>query len=511
MRDWTSLVALKSVLVSGVLALGACALPPPPDVDHDARPGSGDGGTDGPAMAQQILVDGNPTTRLTVEEGGSATVEVTLSEAPVGSLAVVVAADDAAISSVAPTALTFDAANYDVPQTITISGTQDDDDVTETSGVALTASGAEAAAIELTVNDDEHQAVLVSAATVALAEGASEQVGVTLRFPPAADVTVAVSSDDELTATVVPAELVFTPANWDQAQDVTVVAQDDVNTTVDTATISMAAAGANTAMVQVDVSDDDSVAFVLGASSLTVNENGTGARTFTVQLSHQPTETVMATAAPMTAGIYTLEPSTLTFNTVNWADPQTVTVSAVADSDDVDESTPARISAGGVPTATVSVTIEDTTQIVYQGWPTLTGDFVNHYSGLVLAYRFEIGGTTPVTLDRWGVMTTHAGSTLVEMAVYSNGATGPGNLVTSSGAFLIRLGEFDVPDTTQLAPGTYWLALKVSDQAAIRMATTEADAYCRFNAAWATALPTTWGAPVCVPHTEIGIYLVTYR
>ncbi len=511
MRDWTSLVALKSFLVSGVLALGACALPPPPDVDHDARPGSGDGGTDGPAMAQQILVDGNPTTQLTVEEGGSATVEVTLREAPVGSLAVVVAADDAEIASVAPTALTFDAANFDVPQTITISGAQDDDDVTETSGVALTASGAEAAAIELTVNDDEHQAVLVSAATVALAEGASEQVGVTLRFPPAADVTVAVSSDDELTATVVPAELVFTPANWDQAQDVTVVAQDDVNTTVDTATISMAAAGANTAMVQVDVSDDDSVAFVLGASSLTVNENGTGARTFTVRLSHQPTETVMATAAPMTAGIYTLEPSALTFNSVNWADPQTVTVTAVTDSDDVDESTPARITAGGLPTATVSVTIEDTTQIVYQGWPTSFGNFNTYGNGILHAYRFTVSGTTPVTLDRWGLITTSVGSVMVNMGLYTNGASGPGTLITSSGAFLASAGELDVPDTTTLSPGTYWLTLNASQTISITESAQNADAYCNRNITWGSALPTTWGSPVCFPQYQTNVYLVTYR
>jgi hypothetical protein len=42
---------------------------------------------------------------------------------------------------------------------------------------------------------------------------------------------------------------------------------------------------------------------------------------------------------------------------------------------DIDEATPARVTATDVTTASVAVTMEDTTQIVYAGWPTSFGQF----------------------------------------------------------------------------------------------------------------------------------------
>lgn len=508
---------MRTLILSLSLLVSACSIEARTYSEDDT---SIDAAADAPPPgAQEILVDGAPTTPLTVEEGADETFEVTLRYPPEGSLAVVVTEDDPALATVDPPALTFDATNFDVPQLVTITGTQDADDEPETTSVSLTAPDAVSATVEITVNDDESQAVLVSRAEANIIEGGSVQIGVTLRFPPAGTVTVALSSDDTMVATVTPAELMFTAANYDQAQDVTVVAPEDVNTVQDVANISATLADATTGTTVVTVPDNDSLGFVVSALNLTVNENGTGTNTFTVELSNMPSASVVAALAPLTPGIYTLTPDTITFNGLNWDDPQTVTVTAVGDGDDVDEATQARVTATDVTTGTVNVTIEDTTQIINFGWPTYFGQFIDYANGILHAYRVTITGSTPVSLDKWGIISRGGPATTARMAIYSNGANGPGNLIASSGAFTIGVPAgtvqdmpFDVPDTTSLSPGTYWIAMQVSQT--IQLGESQpavADAYCNKTISFATALPATWGLSNCFSHYQTNVYLVTYR
>ncbi len=506
---------MRKLIIPFILFLGACRI--------DARVYTDDGapdasGVDAPQGTQQILVDGASTAMVAVEEGSSESVEVTLRYPPSGSLAVVIAADDEALATVDSPALTFDESNFDVPQLIAITGTQDTDDEPETTSVTLSAPDAEAATVDITVNDDESQAVLVSMDAANIVEGGSAQVSVTLRFPPDAPVTVAVSSDDPEVATATTTELMFTAANYDQGQDVTIVAAEDVNTVEDAATISMMLADATTGTVAVTVPDNDVLGFVVSTLNLTVNENGTGTNTFTVRLSNMPAETVLATVAPLAGGIYTLSPDTLTFNSVNWNDPQIVTVTALGDGDEVDEASQARVTATGVTTGTVNVTIEDTTQIVNFGWPTWFGEFVSFSNGILHAYRLTISGTTPVTLDKWGIISRGGGTAMARTAIYSNGTNGPGNLIASSGGFQIGVAAgsvsdvpFDVADTTSLSPGTYWLAMQISSTIEIGQSQPLADAYCNKTLAFGTALPAVWGLSNCFSHYQSNVYLVTYR
>ncbi len=82
----------------------------------------------------------------------------------------------------------------------------------------------------------------------------------------------------------------------------------------------------------------------------------------------------------------------------------------------------------------------------------------------------------------------------------------------SSGPFAASLGQYDVPDSTTLSPGTYWLAIKLSDMVSLSQTTAAvADAYCNKMHTWATPLPTSWGAATCFAWYQYNIYLVTYR
>jgi hypothetical protein len=103
------------------------------------------------------------------------------------------------------------------------------------------------------------QAIVVSRDFFPVNEGASETFTVKLAKAPTADVVVTVArqagGDEDLSAA--PAELTFTPANWDQPQTVTVNAADDADTTSGAAVFTLTATGLPTKTINVTEIDDD--------------------------------------------------------------------------------------------------------------------------------------------------------------------------------------------------------------------------------------------------------------
>ncbi|WP_424833211.1 hypothetical protein [Ruegeria sp.] len=88
-----------------------------------------------------------------------------------------------------------------------------------------------------------------------------------------------------------------------------------------------------TGTVSVTVTDDDLV-FAQAADPLEVSEGGSAA--YTVALATQPTGTVTVTRHDVTVDTNTVtngNQTTLSFTTVNWNAPQTVTVAAAQDVD----------------------------------------------------------------------------------------------------------------------------------------------------------------------------------
>jgi len=160
---------------------------------------------------------------------------------------------------------------------------------------------------------------------------------VVLSQAPTANVTVTPSGGTQLT--VAPASLIFTPANWNTPQTLTVSAIDDAvaeGPHTGTVTFTVASTDANyngftVPPITVNITDNDAggVVFTQPGGSTTVTEGGVSGG-YTAKLTSVPTANVTITMVP-DAQVLTA-PATLTFTPANWNVPQVVTVTAVDDS-----------------------------------------------------------------------------------------------------------------------------------------------------------------------------------
>ncbi|QYC45671.1 Exoglucanase B precursor [Nonomuraea coxensis DSM 45129] len=125
---------------------------------------------------------------------------------------------------------------------------------TDNSGAATTSSP-----VGITVSQNTGPALVVSPTTLSVAEGGSASFGVKLSQAPSANVTVSVaraSGDADITVSA-GASLTFTPSNWNTAQNVTLAAAQDSDTTSGTAVIRVSASGYTPVDVTVSEADDD--------------------------------------------------------------------------------------------------------------------------------------------------------------------------------------------------------------------------------------------------------------
>ena len=112
-------------------------------------------------VAVRFTVGRSGITELGVDEGGSATYELALGTRPEQDVQVSLTFPRGIITA-SPTNLTFTPENYNVPQTITVTGTEDEDSVDEDLGfIAHSFSGgyAEEAWLNVTVTDDDRAGV----------------------------------------------------------------------------------------------------------------------------------------------------------------------------------------------------------------------------------------------------------------------------------------------------------------------------------------------------------------
>ena len=183
--------------------------------------------------------------------------------------------------------------------------------------------------------------VIESAGKTEVIEGGSgDSYAVVLETQPAADVTITLDVDGtqlDTDKTI----LTFTSANWANAQTVTVSAVDDsLDEGLHTSTITNTAAssdpdynGTFVPNVVVSIVDNDAVKarvnIVETAGKTEVTEDG-ATDSYTVALETQPTADVTVTLGVDAAQLLT-DKAVLTFTSANWANAQTVTVSAVDD------------------------------------------------------------------------------------------------------------------------------------------------------------------------------------
>jgi hypothetical protein len=197
-----------------------------------------------------------------------------------------------------------------------------------------------ATAFMLSVSGAYAQKVIISETgdkTEVVEGGATDTYTINLETQPAASVTITLSFDSAQLATDKP-NLTFTTANWANAQTVTVSAVNDAveEEQIITRNISHAASHGETVRdVVVSIVDNDivkpDVLITESGGKTEVLEGGTG-DAYALKLSKAPDANVTVTLGVDTTEL-TVAPTSFTFTVANWANAQTVTVSAIDDAD----------------------------------------------------------------------------------------------------------------------------------------------------------------------------------
>ena len=286
---------------------------------------------------------------LTVTEGDSNGVSYTvvLTTRPSADVTIVISGHADTDITLSNDLLTFTAANWDVAQTVTVNAAQDDDaaaddDVTLRHTVSSVQdadyNGLTADDVEVTITETDSAGMTIDSASLTVVEGNSDGYTVVLDTRPSGEVTVTIGGHDGTDVSVAPSTLTFTADNWDTPQTVTVTAGQDEDAAPDQAvTLSHTVSGTGeyasvTAdSVTVTITEVDTAGVSIAPTSLTVQEDGSGA--YTVVLDSQPTADVRVDISGQAGTDITLSDIALTFTSANWETPQTVTVNAARDDD----------------------------------------------------------------------------------------------------------------------------------------------------------------------------------
>ena len=318
------------------------------------------------------------------EDAGSFTFTVTLNPSSLQTVTVNFATSNGTARSGSDYTLTSGALRFspgDTTRTVTV--TIADDDVDESDETFnLTLSDAVNASVStptgtFTIRDDDTAGVTVSETSLDIDEGDSDTYTVVLDSEPTHDVTITVNDPSNTDVTAEPADLTFTPGNWDSAQTVTVTASQDNGHTDEDGTVTHTAAstdpkyaGISVGDVLVNVTDDDDVPVTVSFGSATYNVDEGDAVTVKVVLSADPERTVEVPISVTdmdgaSSSDYSIAPLTVTFNSGDTE--KTISFSATDDTEDDDGervrlsfgTLPSRVTSTGPSQAIVSITDDD--------------------------------------------------------------------------------------------------------------------------------------------------------
>lgn len=385
------------------------------------------------------------------ENGGTTSFTVVLNTQPTGDVVLNVASSDTTEATVSTATLTFTTSNWSTPQTVTVTG-QDDDmadgnqtfditvDVNAGSTVDTVYKDAgqvtQSYTVSVTSQDDDTSGITttpVSTLTTISESGTtSTTFDVVLNSQPDGNVVINIVSGDTTEADVDLSQIIFTTANWSTPKTVTVTSvNDDVDDGNQTFNVTLSVDGTTADTtgyallpaknLSQTVSDDDTAGITTTPVSTLANisENG-GTTTFDVVLNTQPGagENVIITVTSgdtTEAKVDTIgSPAAsvdLTFTDADWSTPQTVNVTGQND-DMADGNQSMNI------TLAVSASSSDTT-----GYKSL--------SSKNLALTVTDDDTAGFTVDSSSVAPfTEAGSTTFTVKLNTQPSTGDNVIVT---------------------------------------------------------------------------------
>ncbi|MBI03219.1 MAG: hypothetical protein CL468_04215, partial [Acidimicrobiaceae bacterium] len=362
--------------------------------------GGGGGGLPPPPPVKMIVVQSNASTYVSEDETTD-TFTVALDTEPTANVVVLVSGGDITELTLAPAALIFTATDWNIPQTVTVTGVDDVlfDGIKVTyiniavfDAVSADEYGA-APSISILVDtyDNEvagYTVVESGGSTVVSEDGDTDSFTVVLDERPGSNVTFSVASQDQEEGLVSPFTLTFTASNWDTPQTVVVTGVNDglddgdqdflvVVSVDDNQSDSAFTALSDTPVSAVNLdNDEDPVdepveeeevedvlpACAVGFGSLVESEGSTvmsesgSSDSFTFALGSEPAGNVVVSVASSDLSEAVVSSSTLTFTASNWDTPQTVVVTGVNDGlSDGDQAVDVTLSAAGFEPVVVGV------------------------------------------------------------------------------------------------------------------------------------------------------------
>ncbi|MCU4164289.1 Ig-like domain-containing protein [Carboxylicivirga caseinilyticus] len=288
---------------------------------------------------------------LSLTEGGTGSFSVVLSAQPTNDVVINLSNDNTAAASFDLTPLTFKTENWSTAQQIVVTGLEDDDAVDETAIVTLSIDGSSDPdfiisdkTLTINVSDNESANFVLSASEINITEGNSANFTVVLTAAPTNSVTIDLGSNNTEALSLSNNQIVFDNSNWNQAQTISITALEDDNVINESVTITASVgsgsdsgySGLQDKTITVIITENDTPDFSVTPTSLEINE--TSSQSFSVVLLAEPSSDVVIQLTSSDEGAATVDESTLTFTTDNWATPQTITVNAINDADSNNES-----------------------------------------------------------------------------------------------------------------------------------------------------------------------------
>jgi hypothetical protein len=314
-----------------------------------------------PVTAVNLDNDSPPSAGVTItpsaglqtsEDLTTDTFTLVLGSQPADTVTIAITSSDTGEGSVSPSSILFTTGNWDIAQTITVTGVDDTlMDGAVDYNIAFNVQSADSnysglALTPVTATNQDNDTTPATGITVTPSAGlqtsedlTTDTFTVVLDSQPTDTVTVTLTSSDSGEGTVSPGSLSFTTANWSTPQAVTVSGVDDPALDGDTNySISFNVQsndsnynGLSLTPVTAVNQDNDTAAITVTPSSGLVTSEDLTTDTFTVALTSQPTDTVTVTLTSSDTGEGTVSPASLTFTIGNWNSAQTVTVSGEDD------------------------------------------------------------------------------------------------------------------------------------------------------------------------------------
>ncbi|MBF2754275.1 MAG: hypothetical protein ISN29_03330 [Gammaproteobacteria bacterium AqS3] len=312
------------------------------------------------SVSVSVTVRENDTARLIlsprslgIREGGSGLFTVRLATRPSSTVTVTIAQPSNTHVTVGTTSLTFMTDDWNAEQNVTVSASQDDDSQLNRTDVALSASGggydSVTGSVTVSVADNDSPGMILSTQDLEIDEGSSGIFTVRLSTQPAATVNVSIAQPDNTDVTVENTTLSFSASDWRTAKNVRIRAGHDVDTSADTASVSLSAAGGGydgvSGSVRISVKDDDKPGLVFSEERIRLIEGSS--TSFDVRLATRPSSAVDVTIVQPANTDVTVGVTALTFTTENWRDPQSIRVITIRDDDALSDTASISLTATG--------------------------------------------------------------------------------------------------------------------------------------------------------------------